>query len=84
MPRGKLGKKIKIKKPADYPIPEELQRRLDASAVLRSAFGMLTPGRRKSYIFHVSSAKQAKTRAARAEKCVPLILSGRGFHEWPG
>jgi uncharacterized protein YdeI (YjbR/CyaY-like superfamily) len=37
----------------------------------------------KSDIFHVSSAKQAKTRAARAEKCLPMILSGRGFNELP-
>ena len=75
--------KIALKKPSDHPIPEELQRRLDDNAVLRSAFDMLTPGRRKSYIFYVSSAKQAKTRAARAEKSVPMILSGRGFHELP-
>ena len=79
----KSGAKIKLKKPSEYPIPEELQRRLDDSAVLRSAFATLTPGRRKSYIFHISSAKQAKTRAARAEKCVPMILSGRGFNEFP-
>jgi uncharacterized protein YdeI (YjbR/CyaY-like superfamily) len=79
----KSGRKIDLKKPSEYPIPEELQRRLDDNAVLRSAFAMLTPGRRKSYIFHVSSAKQAKTRAARAEKCVPMILSGRGFNELP-
>jgi uncharacterized protein YdeI (YjbR/CyaY-like superfamily) len=77
------GKKLKIKKASEYPIPEELQRRLDDNVVLRSAFAMLTPGRRKSYIFHVLSAKQAKTRAARAEKCVPMILSGRGFNESP-
>jgi uncharacterized protein YdeI (YjbR/CyaY-like superfamily) len=77
------GKRIELKKPADYPIPEELQRRLDDDAVLRSAFARLTPGRRKSHIFYVSSAKQARTRAARAEKCVPMILSGRGFHELP-
>ena len=77
------GKKVELKKPSEYPIPEELQRRLDDNAVLRSAFATLTPGRRKSYIFHVSSAKQAKTRAARAEKCVPMILSGRGFNEVP-
>ncbi len=75
------GKKIERKKPSQYPIPEELQKKLDASAALRSAFASLTPGRRKSYIFHVSSAKQPKTRAARAEKCVPMILSGRGFNE---
>ena len=77
----KSGKRVVLKKPSDYPIPEELQKRLDDSALLRSAFARLTPGRRKSYIFHVSSAKQAKTRAARAEKCVPMILNGRGFNE---
>jgi uncharacterized protein YdeI (YjbR/CyaY-like superfamily) len=79
----KSGKRVVLKKLSDYPIPEELQRRLDDDAVLRSAFAALTPGRRKSYIFHISSAKQAKTRAARAEKCVPMILSGRGFNELP-
>jgi uncharacterized protein YdeI (YjbR/CyaY-like superfamily) len=79
----KSGKRVVLKKPSDYPIPEELQRRLDDDAVLRSAFATLTPGRRKSYIFHISSAKQAKTRAARAERCVPMILSGRGFNELP-
>jgi len=77
----KSGKKVALKKPSDYPIPAELQKRLDDDAVLRSAFESLTPGRRKSYIFHVSSAKQAKTRETRAEKCVPMILSGRGFNE---
>ena len=75
----KSGKKVQLKKPSEYPIPEELQRRLDDDAVLRSAFATLTPGRRKSYIFYVSSAKHAKTRVARAEKCAPMILSGRGF-----
>jgi len=75
------GKKVELKKPSEYPIPEELQRRLDDDAGLRTAFKALTPGRRKSYIFHISSAKQAATRAARVEKCVPMILSGRGFNE---
>ncbi len=79
----KSGKKVELKKPSQYPIPEELQRRLDNDAVLRSAFAMLTPGRKKSYIFYISSAKQAKTRVARAEKCEPMILSGRGFNELP-
>ncbi len=77
------GQKVELKKPAEYPIPEELQSRLDADSDLRAAFGALSPGRRKSYIFHVSSARQAKTRSARVEKCVPMILSGRGFNEQP-
>jgi uncharacterized protein YdeI (YjbR/CyaY-like superfamily) len=77
------GKKVALKKPSEYAMPEELQARLDDDAVLRAAFEALTPGRRKSHMIHISSAKQAKTRAARAEKCVPMILSGRGFNELP-
>lgn len=77
----KSGKKIALKKTSEYPIPEELQRRLDNNAALRSAFAALTPGRRKSHIFHISAAKQAKTREARVEKCVPMILTGQGFNE---
>jgi uncharacterized protein YdeI (YjbR/CyaY-like superfamily) len=75
------GKKVTLKKASEYAVPEELQARLDAAPELRAAFEALTPGRRKSYIFHVSGAKQAKTRVARAERCVPMILSGRGFNE---
>ena len=75
------GKKVPLKKPSEYVVPEELQVRLNAAPELKAAFEALTPGRRKSYIFHISGAKQAKTRAARAEKCVPMILSGRGFNE---
>ena len=75
------GKKVRIKKASEYSVPEELQTRLDAAPELRAAFAALTPGRRKSYIFHVSGAKQVKTRAARADRCVPMILSGRGFNE---
>ena len=80
----KSGKKVTLKKDSEYAIPEELQATLDASPELRAAFQALTPGRRRSYIFHVSGAKQAKTRVARAEKCVPMILSGRGFNEFTG
>jgi uncharacterized protein YdeI (YjbR/CyaY-like superfamily) len=76
------GKKVPLKKPSDYLVPEELQERLNADPILKAAFEALTPGRRKSYIFHIQSAKQAATRATRAEKCAPLILSGRAF--WSG
>lgn len=77
------GKKVKLKKPSEYPVPEELQALLDEDATLRAAFEALTPGRRKSYSFHISSAKQTATRATRAQRCIPLILSGRGFLERP-
>ncbi|HZP07121.1 MAG TPA: YdeI/OmpD-associated family protein [Terracidiphilus sp.] len=77
------GKKVRLKKPSEYAVPEELQIRLEADPLLKTAFEALTPGRRKSYILHISGAKQAKTRAARTERCVPMILSGRGFNELP-
>ena len=77
----KSGKKVPLKRASEYLIPEELQARLDADPHLRAAFEALTPGRRKSHIFQVAGAKQAKTRAARAERCIPIILSGRGFNE---
>jgi len=76
-------RKVPLRKASEYVVPEELQVRLNAAPELKAAFEALTPGRRKSYIFHVSGAKQAKTRTARAEKCVPMILSGRGFNELP-
>lgn len=77
------GKKVPMKKPEDYPVAEELQALLKKDPRLAKAFDALTPGRRKSYSFHITSAKQAKTREARAAKCVPMILSGRGFNELP-
>lgn len=73
------GKKVPLKKVSEYVVPEELRARLNAAPELKAAFEAVTPGRRKSYIFHVSRAKQAKTRAARAERCVPMILSGPGI-----
>ncbi len=78
-----FGEKVELKKLSEYAIPEELQAKLNENVVLKAAFEALTPGRRKSYIFHISSAKQSKTRAARVDKCVPMILSGRGFNEPP-
>ena len=77
------GKKIGRKKLSEYAIPEELQARLEENAALMTAFEALTPGRRKSYILHISGAKRTMTRAARADKCVPMILNGRGFNELP-
>lgn len=77
------GRKVKRKDPNEFPVPEELQALLDENARLLTAFEALTPGRRKSYSLHISGAKQTKTRAARAARCVPMILGGRGFNELP-
>lgn len=62
-------------------LPEELVALLTKDPRLAAAFEALTPGRQRSYAIHVGGAKQAATRARRAEACVPEILAGRGFHE---
>jgi len=77
------GRKVERMKPSEYAVAEELQTVLNGNAALQIAFEALTPGRRKSYCFYISSAKQAKTREARAQRCLPMILSGRGFNELP-
>jgi uncharacterized protein YdeI (YjbR/CyaY-like superfamily) len=77
----KSGAKVKLKASAEYEVPEELKVKLKADAGLKKAFAGLTPGRQKGYIFHISAAKQAATRAARVEKCIPLILGGKGLND---
>lgn len=70
-------------KPAAAPraldLPDELTARLKKDRALAAAFKALTPGRQRAYVIHVSGAKQAATRAARIEKCVPRILAGKGL-----
>jgi uncharacterized protein YdeI (YjbR/CyaY-like superfamily) len=63
------------------PMPEELQDMLDTNADVAEAYQALTPGRRRSYILHVSGAKQSKTRRSRAEASIAKILLGKGFNE---
>ena len=75
------GLKVKLKKTADYNIPAEFQKRLDESPALKTAFRRLTPGRQRGYIFHISQPKLSKTREARVEKCMPLILDGKGLND---
>lgn len=75
----KAGLKVPKKKTSDYPIPEEFQKKLNQLPALKKAFYALTAGRQRAYIFYFSQAKQSKTRAARVEKYIPQILSGKGM-----
>lgn len=77
----KQGKKVDTTK-ITYDVPIELTALLDSDAALKEAFEALTPGRQRSYYLHISSAKQSKTRASRAEKCAPKIFEGIGFNEY--
>lgn len=68
----------KAPKPADLALPADLTRALDADPALAEAFCALTPGRRKSYVLALSSAKTQATRDARIARFGPLILAGKG------
>jgi uncharacterized protein YdeI (YjbR/CyaY-like superfamily) len=77
----KAGLKVKLKKTAEFKIPEELQTSLDGSPDLKAAFNALTPGRQRGYILYFSQPKQSKTREARIEKCRRQILDGKGLND---
>jgi uncharacterized protein YdeI (YjbR/CyaY-like superfamily) len=77
----KSGVKVAKKETADFAMAEEFRRQLDESPGLRSAFEALTPGRQRGYLLYFSGAKQSKTREARVEKCIPLILDGMGLDD---
>lgn len=76
----RAGKKIKQAKKT-LNIPEELGKALEKNKKLAAAFEALSPGKQREYADHVSSAKQEKTRVARTEKAIPLILNGVGLHD---
>ena len=77
----KAGLRVEKKKTEDFPVPEELTAKFKKDAKFRKAFEALTPGRQRSWLYHVGGAKQAATRAARIEKAAPAIFAGRGFLE---
>lgn len=77
----RAGLKVAFKKTSAYSLPEELEKKLQESPALKTAFYSLTPGRQRGYILYFSQPKQAKTRSARIEKCMQQILGGKGLND---
>ncbi len=77
----KSGLKVDFKKTSEFKIPVEFQSKLDENLALREAFYALTPGRQRAYIFYFSQPKLSRTREARVEKCIDLILDGIGLND---
>jgi uncharacterized protein YdeI (YjbR/CyaY-like superfamily) len=77
----KAGLKVTLKKTTEFKMPEEFQTVLENMPELKIAFYKLSPGRQRGYLLHFSTPKQAKTREARIEKSVPLILNGKGLED---
>lgn len=69
------------KEEAEIELPDELVEALDADSELAEAFHGLTPGRQKSYVIHLASAKKSETRVRRIEKARDKILAGKGAME---
>ncbi|WP_134681139.1 YdeI/OmpD-associated family protein [Paracoccus ravus] len=74
------GAKVDLPKD-DLDYPQELVDRLDKDADFKFAFEALTPGRRRSWVLHVSQAKQSETRIARIDKAAPKIREGKGLND---
>jgi uncharacterized protein YdeI (YjbR/CyaY-like superfamily) len=77
----KAGLKVALKKPSEFAMAEEFQKKLNKNPALKTAFEALTPGRQRAYLLHFSAPKQSKTRESRVEKCIPEILNGKGLND---
>ena len=77
----KAGLQVKLKKTAQFDMPEEFQKKLNKNKALKKAFEALTPGRQRAYLLHFAAPKQTKTRESRVEKYIPHILDGKGLND---
>lgn len=75
----KAGKKVELK--AEETIPDELTEYFAEDEAFKEAFQALTPGRRRAWLIHYTSAKQAKTRHSRIEKSREKVMAGKGLNE---
>ncbi len=77
----KAGLKVDFKAKRELELPQELTRVLKKDRKFARAFSSLTPGRQRAYVMHFTGAKKSETRAARIDKCIPKILSGKGIND---
>ena len=62
-------------------LPVELTEALAADHELAEAFEALTPGRQRSYVINLNSAKKSETRVKRIDRFREKILDGKGAME---
>ena len=77
----KAGLKVEFKKPKEFNISEEFQKKLDEIPALKTAFEALTPGRQRAYLLHFTVPKQAKTRESRVLTHIQQIMNGKGLND---
>jgi uncharacterized protein YdeI (YjbR/CyaY-like superfamily) len=69
------------KRESELQVPAELLEVFESDPELAGAFYGLTPGRQRSYLINLSSAKKAETRMSRISKFRDKILAGKGAME---
>ena len=69
------------KEQSEIELPGELVETLESDPELADAFHRLTPGRQKSYVINLNSAKKSETRISRIAKYRDKILAGKGAME---
>lgn len=78
----KEGKQVKVaRKKIEVVIPEILASALLESSELKYSFNRLSPSKQRDYADHLGSAKQEATQLRRLDKCIPIILAGKGLHD---
>ena len=77
----KAGLQVKMKKTAEYEMPQELEETFRNNPELETAFYNLTPGRQRGYLLYFSQAKQSKTRVSRIKKSISKILQKKGLND---
>jgi uncharacterized protein YdeI (YjbR/CyaY-like superfamily) len=69
------------KQQAVFELPDELVEAMDADPELAQAFHALTPGRQRSYVINLGSAKTTATRASRIVKFRAKVIASKGATE---
>jgi uncharacterized protein YdeI (YjbR/CyaY-like superfamily) len=69
------------KEQSEIELPAELAEALASDPEFAEAFDNLTPGRQRSYVFNLNSAKTPATRSARIAKFRDKIFAGKGAME---
>jgi uncharacterized protein YdeI (YjbR/CyaY-like superfamily) len=62
-------------------LADELLKAFESEPELAAAFDGLTPGRQKSYVIHLNSAKRPETKVSRIANFRAKILAGKGAME---
>lgn len=69
------------KEKTEFELPVELVEALDSDPELAEAYHGLTPGRQRSYVINLSSAKKSETRVSRIARFREKIIAGKGALE---